>query len=169
METDEIADRGVQWGGGVPARAPFASLHSTKLYWLFDGYIDPGFPKRMADPTLEGVEALIEAKSEAHERALSHLAVLGASRAAMSAELYEELSRGYTTLADYISLCRDWHSYLLIQYAVERGLVEPTRVNLGRMSRFCEGFIRGLVRLKGTEAGRMAEGRISFPDPFDLT
>jgi len=169
LEADGIVDKSLQWGGGVPSRAPFASLHSTKLYWLFDGYIDPEFPKRMADPTLDDIEALIETKRQASEDARRNIGKLRAARAAMAPELYDELTCAYGTLADYAILCRDWHSYLLVQYAVERGLLESSRVNLGRMSRYCESFITGLLRLSGTEAGKLAQRRISFPDPFDLT
>ena len=83
LAADGIADRGVQWGGGVPARAPFASLHSTKLYWLFDGYIDPDFPRKMADPTLDDIEALIGTKAAAHEDARRQIEALRAARAPM--------------------------------------------------------------------------------------
>jgi len=169
LEADEIVDAGVQWGSGVPSRMPFASLHTTKLFWMFDGFIDPQFPYKMAEPTRETIDGLIAMKHEAHERARANIEKIKAARAAAHPQLYEELIAGYEMLADTISLCRDWHCYLLMQYAIERGLYEPTRKNLGRMSRYAEAFIRNLLRLRDTDAGRYAIKRLSFPDPFDLT
>jgi len=34
------------------------------------------------------------------------------------------------------------------------------------MSRYNEEFVRALVRLKDTDAGKRAMGRFAFPDPF---
>lgn len=169
LEADDIADKGVQWGGGVPSRQPFASPHSTKLYWFFDGFIDAEFPYRMAEPTLDTISQLIRMKERAHERARANIEKIKSARAQMSPELYGELIDGYTTFADYILLCRDWHSHILTQYAIECGLYRSDRLTLGKMSRYSESFIRNLCRLKDAEAGKMAIRRLSFPDPFPLT
>lgn len=169
LEADDIADKGVQWGGGVPSRQPFSSLHTTKLYWFFDGFIDPAFPYKMAEPTIETIEGLIGMKREAHEQARANIERIKAARAAMNERLFDELTKGYTTLADYILLCRDYHSYLLVQYGIECGLLPADRKTLGRMSRYAESFIRNLRDMKDTDAGRMALRRLSFPDPFPLS
>jgi len=169
LEADEIVNEGIQWGRGVPSRVPFGSLHTTKLYWMFDGFIDPQFPYEMADPSRDTIDSLIAMKHAAHEKARANIEKIKAARAAMAPELYDELMAGYTMLADYILLCRDWHCYLLMQYAIERGLYPPTRQNLGRMSRYVERFIRNLCDLRETEAGRYAMSRLNFPDPFPLT
>ncbi|MCX7803667.1 MAG: hypothetical protein N3A38_00620 [Planctomycetota bacterium] len=169
LEADGLVDKGLQWGNAVWVRAPFASLHTMKLYWMYDGFVDPDFPYEMADPKRETIERLIEVKHKAHDRARECLAAIEAARGAMHPDLYRELSTGFSTLAQYISLARDWQSYVLMQYGIERGLYEPNRVNLGRMSRYAENFIRNLVVLRDTPAGKMAIGKLSFPDPFPLT
>ena len=64
---------------------------------------------------------------------------------------------------------RDWTGYLLVQYAVEKGVYPPERKVLGRMSRYVEIFIRDLLRLYDTEAGRYVRSRICFPDQFPLS
>ena len=56
-----------------------------------------------------------------------------------------------------------------MQYAIEKGVYPPERKVLGRMSRHAEYFIRALVRLKDTPAGKRAMGQISFPDQFPLS
>jgi hypothetical protein len=169
LEADDIADKGIQWGGGVPCRTPFASLHTTKLYWMFDGFADPAFPYRMAKPDRTTLDAMIGAKHTAYERAQAALARIEAARAAMHADLYVELKAALTTLADSIRLRRDWDSYLLMQYGIERGLYPADRVNLGRMSRYVERFVANLARLRDTEAGRRTLSRLPGPDPFPLT
>jgi hypothetical protein len=168
LEADDLSDQGVQWGGGVPNRAPFASLHTTKLYWMFDGFADPAFPQRMANPTRQTLEDLMEMRRQAHRRARSAIEKVKAARAGMHPKLYEELSAGLSVLADMILLCRDWHSYLLMQYGIERGLYPADRLHLGRMSRCAEQFIRSLVALKDTDAGRRTAAQLDFPDEFPL-
>jgi len=37
------------------------------------------------------------------------------------------------------------------------------------MSRHAEAFIRGLMELRDTPAGKWAASRLRFPDPFALT
>ncbi len=178
LAADEIVDHGIQWGGGVPNRVPFASLHTTKLYWMFDGFADPAFPYRMANPDGSTIESLIQMRCEARERARAAIAAVRSARAAMHPELYDELSAGLTALADTILLCRDWHAYLLMQYAIERRIYPPDRLHLGRMSRYAESFIRNLRDLADTDAGVPASGRqagrratrqLQFPDPFPLS
>ena len=169
LEADEIADCGLQWGGGKTSRAPFASLHTTKLYWMFDGYINPDWPEKIANPDRETLDGLMEMRRRAHERALAAIEKVKAARAAMDPRLCEELLAGLGQLADSIALCRDWHSYLLMQYGIERKLYPADRLNLGRMSRYVERFIRNLVRLRHTPAARWAVSHLSFPDPFPLT
>lgn len=166
LDADDIADKGYQWGGGVPNRQPFASLHTTKLYWMFDGFADPAFPYRMANADKQCVEALIEMRHDAHRRARAAVETVRAARDAMHVELYDELLAGLTTLADTILLCRDWHSYLLVQYAIERRVYPPDRIRLGRMSRYAEQFIRNLCKLAHTPAGERARAQLAFPDPF---
>ena len=112
---------------------------------------------------------MIEAKHTAYERADTAIARVEAARAAMHADLHEELKAALTMLADNILLRRDWDSYLLMQYGIERGLYPADRVNLGRMSRYVERFIANLARLRDTEAGRYALSRLPGPDPFSLT
>ncbi len=169
LDADDIVDKGIQWGGGVPCRTPFGSLHTTKLYWMFDGFADPTFPFRMAKPDRTTLDGMIEAKHTAHERAQAAIARIKAARAAVHADLYEELKAALTMLADSILLRRDWDSYLLVQYGIERGLYPADRVNLGRMSRYVERFVASLARLRDTEAGRYALSRLPGPDPFPLT
>jgi hypothetical protein len=169
LDADAIADLGCQWGDGIYDRQPFAYLYTTKLYWNFDGFIQPTFPYRMAAPTAEWIEKLIGQRHEAYDRAAGHLVRIAASRAAMHADLYAELQEAWQTFADVIALRRDWSSYLLMQYAIEKGVYPPHRKVLGRMSRYAETFIANLVRLKDTAAGRHVMGRISFPDRFALT
>jgi hypothetical protein len=64
---------------------------------------------------------------------------------------------------------RDWSSYLLMQYGVERGVFPADRPTLGRMSRYVETFIRNLMRLRERPAGKKAAGMLAFPDRFALT
>ena len=169
LEADSLADEGIQWGRGIHNRQPFASLHTTKLYWTFDGFIQPDFPYRIAQPTAELLESLIAMKHRAHERAREHIARLESARPAMDADLFAEIHAGYVVFADYILLARDWGSYILMQYGIEKGAFPHDRKTLGRMSRYVETFIRNLLALKDTPAGQKVAGRISFPDLFPLT
>jgi len=169
LDADRLASEGIQWGRGIQNRLPFASLHTTKLYWMFDGFIQPDFPYRMAQPTRELLESLIQMKHEAQASADRHLARIEAARGGMSPALYEELHAGYSNFADYILLVRDWSSYLLMQYGIERGVFPADRPTLGRMSRYAERFIRNLVRLKDRPAGKKAQAQLAFPDAFPLT
>jgi len=168
LEADDIADKGVQWGNGVSSRLSFESLHTTKLNWMFVGFIDPQFPYRMANPTLETLEALIVMKHDAHDRARRNLKRVQEESAGIHAALLEQLVKGYETLADYILLARDWHAYLLMQYAMERGLLKAERTTLARMSRYVEQFIASLARLRDTEAGHIALRGIAVPDVFTV-
>ncbi|MHC4716254.1 MAG: hypothetical protein ACYS5V_04740 [Planctomycetota bacterium] len=169
LDADALADEGIQWGRGVHNRQPFASLHTTKLYWTFDGFIQPDFPYQIAEPTAELLESLIEMKYRAHDRAREHIARLAAARPAMHPGLFEEIHGGYAVFADYILLARDWSSYLLMQYGIEKGVYPPDRKTLGRMSRYVETFIRNLLALRDTPAGQKVIDRVSFPDPFPLS
>lgn len=166
LEADDIADKGIQWGGGVTARRQFESLHTTKLTWLFAGFIDPEFPYRMAEATLETLEDLIAMKHDAHERACRHIERIKAARAAIHPRLFEELLRGYATFADCLLLARDWHSYILMQYAIECGVARADRPNLARMSRYVEQFIRSMLRMHEAEAPAAKLMRMNVPDPF---
>ncbi|KPK84332.1 MAG: hypothetical protein AMJ81_05860, partial [Phycisphaerae bacterium SM23_33] len=168
LEADDLVGRGIQWGGGKN-RVPFGSLHTTKLYWMFDGFADPEFPHRLANPTRELLEGLAQMHTDAHQRTRAALEKVKAARAAMHPGLYDELSAGLGALADAILLCCDWHAYLLLEYGIERGLYPPDRLHLGRMSRHAEQFIRHLIDLKDTPAGKWALSRLDFPDPFPLT
>jgi hypothetical protein len=169
LEAEDIVDKGMQWGGGAHSRFPFSSLHTTKLYWTFDGYADPSFPYRMANPTRGLIEDLIAQRAAAHDRARQSLEKIKAARAAMHPGLYQELTDGFTLLADSILLARDWSSYLLMQYGIEKGLFPADRPTLGRMSRYVEQFIRNLAELRDTPAGKRAISRLAFPDPFPPT
>ncbi len=169
LDADRLASEGIQWGRGINNREVFASLHTTKLYWMFDGFIQPDFPYKIANPTRELLEGLIQMKHDAYAGADAHLAKLAAARAAMHPGLYEEIVTGYTNFAEFILLVRDWSSYLLVQYGIERGVFPADRLSLGRMSRYVETFIRNLVRLKDRPAGKRVMSRISFPDAFALT
>lgn len=169
LEADDIVDKGIQWGGGVVARQNFASLHTTKLYWFYDGFIDPKFPYKMANPTRQTIDAMLAMKHEAYERACRNIEKIKAAAGQAAPSLVEELLAAYASLRDYILLIRDWHCYLLMQYAIERGLYEPSRQNLGRMSRYVEQFIKNMVDLRETEAGKRVMRRIDFPDGFPLT
>ncbi len=169
FQADELADKGLQWGRGVYARNPFSSPHTTKLTWFSEGFVREDFPRRMADPDEEFIEGLIRMKQEAYDLASGHLAGIKAAEAAIHPELFRELLDGYSMFADVIMLQRDWHAYLLVQYAIEKGVYPPERKVLGRMSRYAETFIRNLVRLKETPAGKYVSSRISFPDDFPLS
>ncbi len=169
LAADGLVDRGLQWGHGKAGRVPFASLHTTKLYWMFDGYAEPDWPARMAQPDREMLEGLIAMRHQAHEAACAAGQKVRAARAAMHPDLYAELSAGLADLADAVRLRRDWHCYLLMQYGIERGVFPADRITLGRMSRCVERFIRGLTELRDTAPGRRAMERLSFPDPFPLT
>ena len=87
----------------------------------------------------------------------------------MAPQLFEELMAGLTMLARAVGLCREWQCHLLMQYGIERGLFPADRVNLGKMSRHAEAFIRELMELRDTPAGKWAASRLRFPDPFALT
>ena len=71
--------------------------------------------------------------------------------------------------SEVILLMRDWQSYLLVQYAIEKGVYPPELKILGRMSRYVETFIRNLFRLKDTPGGKYVASRINFPDAFPLS
>ncbi|HHN46288.1 MAG TPA: hypothetical protein ENN09_02500 [Planctomycetes bacterium] len=169
LDAEVLADEGIQWGRGINHRVPFASIHATKLCWMFDGFIQPDFPYAMAKPSRELIEGLIEMKHSAHRRAVEHIHRLDAARPAIAPRLYQEIRDGYQVFADYISLRRDWSSYILMLYAVEKGVYPPERKVLGRMSRYVESFIANLVRLKDSPAGRKAMTQLAFPDPFPLS
>jgi len=169
LAADVLSDEGIQWGRGINHRVSFASLHTTKLYWMFDGFIQPDFPYAIARPDRALIEGLIEMKHSAYDRAVAQLQQLEAARAATDPRLYTEIHEGYQVFADFISLRRDWASYLLMQYALEKGVYQPERKVLGRMSRYVESFIRNLVRLKDTPAGKRAMRQLDFPDGFPLT
>jgi len=166
LEADDIADRGVQWGGGVTERCRFNSLHTTKLTWMFTGFIDPTFPYRMADATRETIEELIAMKHDAHARARRNIERVRSAAASMSPALVAELLAGCETFADYVLLARDWHCYLLMQYAIERAVLRADRRTLARTSGYVETFLANLTRLRDTEAGRIALKGINVPDPF---
>lgn len=169
LAADVLADEGIQWGRGINHRVSFGSLHQTKLYWMYDGFIQPDFPYRIANPDAALIEELIQLKHSAYERAMGHVYQLEVAEAAIDPRLYREIHDGYVVFADFISLRRDWASYLLMQYALEKGVYPPERKVLGRMSRYVESFIKNLVRLKETPAGKKAMGELSFPDHFPLT
>jgi len=169
LEAEEIADMGVQWGGGIRARNAFSSPHTTKLTWFSEGFAAQGFTDKMADPDREFIESHITMKHEACERAYNNLARIRAAEAAMHPDLYKELEQGYSVFADVVLLQRDWNSYLLMLYAVEKKVYSPERKILGRMSRYAETFISNLVRLRETPAGKRVMSSISFPDDFPLS
>ena len=166
LEADDIADAGVQWGSGVYQRREFTSLHTTKLNWMFTGFVDPKFPYRMAEASAETLEALISARDDAQERARRNIERIEAARNEMHPGLFDELVQGYRTLADYILLARDWYSYIVLQYGIERGVFGADRQTLARMSRHVESFLANLVRLRDTEAGRLAMKGVKVPDCF---
>ncbi|MBN1808048.1 MAG: hypothetical protein JW909_03205 [Planctomycetes bacterium] len=168
-EADRLADEGTQWGRGINNRVAFASLHTTKLYWMFDGFIQPDFPYGIADPTEALIESMIATKHTAYERVRMHIDNLNAARAAVHPDLYAELSQGLKTFSEFILLRRDWSSYILMQYGIEKGIYPPDRKVLGRMSRYVETFIRNLVMLKDSPAGKKAMRQIDFPDAFPLS
>ena len=169
LDADRLASEGIQWGRGINNRLPFASLHTTKLYWMFDGFIQPDFPYAIAAPTRELLYGLIQMKHAAYDAACAHIAGLEAARPAIHPRLYDELHPGYVTFAEFILLVRDWSSYLLMQHGIERGVYPADRLALGRMSRHAETFIANLVRLKDRPAGQRAMKQLAFPDPFPLT
>ncbi|MCY3024168.1 MAG: hypothetical protein NTW87_34765, partial [Planctomycetota bacterium] len=100
LDADALADEGIQWGRGIHNRYPFGSPHSAKLYWTFDGFIQPDFPYQIAHPTRELIESTIRMKHGAEERARGHIAALQAARAAMHGGLFEEIHTGYAAFAD---------------------------------------------------------------------
>ena len=108
-------------------------------------------------------------KHAAYASACDHLARIEAARAAMHAGLFGELHAGYKAFAEYMLLVRDWSSYLLMQYGIERGVFAADRRTLGRMSRYSETFIRNLIRLHDRPAGKRAAAQMAFPDAFELT
>ena len=169
LDADRLADEGLQWGRGINERMPFASLHTTKLYWCFDGFIQPDFPYAMANPTAELLESMIKMKHDAYFDACNHVAALLAASADIDEKLYAELYGPYKTFADFILLRRDWASYTLMQYGIEKGVFPSDRQTMGRMSRYVETFIRNLLLLKDTDAGKMVMRKISFPDVFPLS
>ena len=168
-EADALVSDGLYWDRGIPNRAPFASLHTTKLYWMFDGFADPAFPYRMADPSAETLEQIIATKHAAADKARAAIAKVHAARAAMRLDLHHELTESLTMLADAVLLARDWHSYLAVQYGIEHGVFPADRVTLGRMIRYGETFIRNLLKLADAPAGKWARSRMSFPDAFGLS
>jgi hypothetical protein len=169
LDANALADEGIQWGRGIHNRYPLGSPHSAKLYWTFDGFIQPDFPYQIARPTRDLLESMIHMKYAAESRARDRIAALEAARPAMHQGLFEEIHKGYAAFADYILLVRDWSCYILMQYGIEKGVYPPDRPTLGRMSRYVETFIRNLTALRDAPAGRWAAKHISFPDSFPLT
>lgn len=169
LDANRLASEGIQWGRGINNRNPFDSLHDAKLYWMYDGFIQPDFPYRMAKPTRAHLDGLIQMKHDAYDAACRHLANIEAAQAGTHPGLYEEIHTGYVEFSEFILLVRDWSCYLLMQYAIEKGVYPPARQNLGRMSRYVETFIRNLVRLRERPAGKRAMSRLCFPDHFPLT
>ena len=168
-EAEEITNKGLQWGQGITARNSFGSPHSTKLTWFSEGHISEDFPAKMANPDIEFIESMLTMKEEAFVSANENVDRIKAAETSMSADLYAELLDGYTTFRDVIMVTRDWHCYLLMQYAIEKGVFPPERKVLGRMSRYVENFIRNLVRLEDAPAGDYVRSRLSFPDVFPLS
>ena len=166
LEAEDLVDKGINWGGGCVCRHPFASLHTNKLYWMCNF---EELARIMEEPERKDIERLIEQRHVAYERACDSVEKIKAFRASMNPKLYAELIAGFTMLADYILLCRDWNSYILMQYAIERKLYPADRLHLGRMSRYVENFIRNIERLKDTEVGKFVFSQMSFPDKFPLT
>lgn len=136
---------------------------------MYDGFIQPDFPYKIANPDARLIEDLISLKVSAYERAMNYVRLLEASEAGIDPRLYKEIHDGYVVFADFISLRRDWSSYLLMQWALEKGVYKPERKVIGRMARYSESFIKNLVRLKDTPAGKKAMGELNFPDLFPLT
>ncbi len=169
IDANEITDNGLQWGRGIYARNPFSSPHTTKLTWFSEGYTQKDFPPHMAHPDKELIETLVQNKQSAYEQACQHLEQIKLAQPAIHPDLYNELLDGYTMFSDVILLMRDWHGYLLIQYALEKGVYPPDRKMLGRMSRYAEAFIRNLLRLKDAPGGKYVAARINFPDIHPLT
>ena len=84
------------------------------------------------------MRGLIEMKHSAYERAAAQIHQLEAARAATDPRLYAEVRDGYQVFADFILLRRDWASYILMQYAIEKGVYKPERKVLGRPQAVCE-------------------------------
>ena len=169
IEAEEITDMGLQWGRGINARDPFGSPHNTKLIWFSEGHVDKEFPEKMLNPDKEFLDEMIAMKEEAHKRAAAHLDNIKAMEAALDPRLFQELLEGYTVFADSIGLRRDWHCYLLAQYGIEKGVYPADRKSLGQMSRYVESFIRNLIRLEDTPAGKRVISLLAFPDVFPLS
>ncbi|MFH1024272.1 MAG: hypothetical protein V1809_12900 [Planctomycetota bacterium] len=169
LDAEELVNDGLHWGRGIRNRVPFASPHTTRLYWMFDGFIQPDFPYKMANPDRDTLESLIRTKEAAHERVRGYLAKFDAARDAIPPKLFAEIREDFQTLADVILLQKDWGAYILTLYGIEKGVFPADRPTLGRMSRHAETFIRNLLRLADTPAGRMAREEIAFPDNFPLT
>ena len=127
LDADRLADEGLQWGRGINERMPFASLHTTKLYWCFDGFIQPDFPYAMLNPTAELLESMIKMKHDAYIDATNHIAAIYAAGGSINERLYKELLGPYKTFADVIMLRRDWASYTLMQYGIEKGVFPADR------------------------------------------
>lgn len=168
LRRETLVDRGLGWGIGYHARIPFASLHTTKLYWFFDGFVDEEFPYRMANPGKADLEALMAMRRDVYDETCADLERIRALEPEIDRDLFAELVEGYEDLARRILLLRDWHSYLLMQWGIEKGAFPADRLALGRMSRYVEQFIANLADLKDTPAGQWAMGRIDFPDNFPL-
>lgn len=168
LEADGLANRGIQWGRGVPNRMPFASLHTTSLFWMFDGFTEPTFPYDMANPTRELLDDMIRMKHEACDRAMQALHTIHALRAATDERLYDELVEQWTRFADCILLCRDWHCHLLMQHGMNHGCYPSDRRTLAECDRYAQTFIRNLSRLHDTPAGQYVRSRMSFPDEFPV-
>ncbi|MGH7145499.1 MAG: hypothetical protein ACREJ2_15420 [Planctomycetota bacterium] len=166
LAADELADRGCANGFGIAARASFATLHDSKLYWNFDGFVDPEFPQKMANPTREWIEARIADKENALVEACNWHEKLVAAEAATPPALFQELRPAWETFRDYMLLRRDWNGYLMMQLALEHKLYPPSVEVLTRMSRYVEQFIVNLEKLKDTAAGKLARKQISFPNHF---
>lgn len=169
IDVDRLASDGIHWGRGINNRDPFGSLHNTKLYWMYDGFIQPDFPYQIAKPTKKLIESMIQTKHDAYVQVCEHIAKIEAARPAMHPRLFEEVHAGYKLFANFILLARDWNSYILMQYGIEKGVYPPERKILGRMSRYVETFIRNLVMLRDTPAGKKVMASIAFPDNFALT
>jgi hypothetical protein len=98
LDAERLADEGTQWGGGINHRYSCASLYTTTLYWVFDGFIRPEFPYAIAAPDRATIEKMNALKHEAHDAVRNHLARIEAARPATASDLYEALHAGWETL-----------------------------------------------------------------------
>ncbi len=177
LDAEHDANEAIEWGSGICARVVFASPHTTRLYWIFDGFVDKEFSFKIVEPSEAFLNSLLEMKNAACERIQKNLKRMELGRNELSDKFYAEAYPSYQVFANFAELCRDWHSYIVTLYGIEKGVFKPSRENLAKMSRYVETFIVEFAAMQNSPVGEImlrnglkmetiSNPKLSFPDNF---